>query len=86
MAQNIITPEIRHDWASQHEFGELYRQWRVEYEARQPQFIIENIRFEHDPDWRNNVASIQCAHDLNHWVWKATAVAFGVAQAAPWMF
>jgi hypothetical protein len=48
--------------------------WWKEWQDSQPKFAIENIRFEHDPLWNKRFFSIQSAHDLNHWVWKATSV------------
>ena len=54
---------------------EARQAWWKEWEAQQQQdFIIENIRFEHDPQWRNRFFSIQSARDANHWVWKATRI------------
>jgi hypothetical protein len=49
-----------------------WKQWTAQ---RQLNFVIENIRFEHDPRWRSRFFSIQSAHDGDHWVWKATRVA-----------
>jgi hypothetical protein len=48
-----------------------WKQWQAQ---RELDFVIENIRFEHDPAWRNRFFSIQSAHDANHWVWKATRI------------
>lgn len=48
--------------------------WWKEWEAQQPDFVIENIRFKHDPEWKAKLFSIQSAHDGNHWIWKATHV------------
>lgn len=56
------------------DFVELYADWRQKKAATEPEFVIENIRFDHDPNWRNKFFSIQSAHDHNHWVWKVTAV------------
>jgi hypothetical protein len=54
---------------------EAHYTWWKQWEAqRQSEFILENIRFEHDPQWRNRFFSIQSARDANHWVWKATRV------------
>ncbi len=50
--------------------------WRVEWKAKQDEFVIENIRFRHDPQWQNRFFSIQSARDANHWMWKATRVAW----------
>jgi hypothetical protein len=56
---------------------EAHHAWWTQWQAqRQLNFVIENIRFEHDPRWRNRLFSIQSAHDANHWVWKATRIVF----------
>lgn len=52
--------------------------WR-EREAREPQFVVENIRFRHDPKWSTRFWSIQSAHSGNHWIWKATRVFIGIS-------
>jgi hypothetical protein len=57
---------------------EAHLAWQVEWKARQEAFVMENIRFAHDPAWRYRFFSIQSAHDGNHWIWKATRVAGGV--------
>jgi hypothetical protein len=56
--------EAHHAW---------WQQWQAQRELA---FVIENIRFEHDPGWKNRFFSIQSAHDANHWVWKATRIVF----------
>jgi hypothetical protein len=56
--------EAHHAW---------WKQWRAQRELA---FVIENIRFEHDPGWRHRFFSIQSAHDANHWAWKATRIVF----------
>ena len=63
------------------EIGQLRQQldqahfafWQ-EWKASEPEFKIENIRFNHDPLWDKRFLSIQCAHSGNHWIWKATSV------------
>lgn len=47
-----------------------YEVWKQEKEAKQPKFVIENIRFAHDPLWANRLMSIQAAHHGNHVVWR----------------
>jgi hypothetical protein len=59
-----LLEEAHHAW---------WTQWRAQ---QQLHFIIENIRFEHDPEWRNRAFSIQSARDANHWIWKATRIVF----------
>jgi hypothetical protein len=48
--------------------------WWKEWKEQQPDFKIENIRFEHKPGWDKRFFSIQSAHSGNHWIWKATRV------------
>src|SRR5262249_284483 len=56
------------------QFVELYRHWRVEYEKAHPAPPIENVKFEHDPDWRNGLFSITNAHEGNTRFWKTINV------------
>ena len=41
---------------------------------------IENIRFEHDPEWNTRFLSIQSAHDGSHPVWAAAHIFSNVAM------
>jgi hypothetical protein len=59
------------------QLDEAHTAWWKEWKAQQPDFVIENIRFQHDPNWNKRILSIQCAHDGNHWIWKATKVVWG---------
>jgi hypothetical protein len=56
---------------------EAHLAWQIAWKARQDDFVIENIRFTHDPLWRYRFLSIQSARDANHWMWKATGVLIG---------
>lgn len=56
------------------QLDEAHYAWWSEWKASQPEFKIENIRFQHVDGWNRKVFSIQSAHDANHWVWKATRV------------
>ncbi len=53
---------------------EAHIAWWKEWKAQQPDFVIENVRFKHDPNWNKRFFSIQSAHDGSHWMWKATKV------------
>lgn len=44
-----------------------YQIWKQEKAASEPQYVIENIRFKHNPEWRNRFWSIQATHDCKHW-------------------
>ena len=48
--------------------------WVTEWQRRQQEFVIENIRFAHDKDWNRRLFSLQSARDGAHWFWKATRV------------
>lgn len=54
--------------------------WREEKEQHAEKWTPVNIRFAHDPDWRSNLISIQCARDGNHVVWQTTRVLYSVAN------
>jgi hypothetical protein len=73
--------QIHYEHLRQH-LDEAHTAWWKEWKAQQPDFVIENIRFEHDPNWNKRFLSIQSAHDGNHLIWKATKVVasmFGTA-------
>ena len=53
--------------------------WKLEWRAQQTDFVIENIRFAHDPFWNKRIFSIQAAHDGEIWFWRATRVILGVS-------
>jgi hypothetical protein len=52
--------------------------WKVEWQARQADFKLENIRFAHDPHWNKRIFSLQAAHDGEIWFWRATRIIMGV--------
>ncbi len=70
------------------EFAHLYRIVRQEQIEREPKFIIENVKFEHDEEWRNRFLSIQSVHDGNHPVWATTHILvrflYPASSAIPW--
>jgi hypothetical protein len=61
------------------QLNEAHLAWVTEWHDRQADFVIENIRFAHDPDWNKRIFSLQAAHDGEAWVWRVThmIVAFG---------
>lgn len=64
------------------QLDEAHIAWWKEWKLQQPDFVIENIRFDHKPDWDKKFLSIQSAHNGSHWVWKATRVVWvGVGGA-----
>jgi hypothetical protein len=52
--------------------------WQIEWKRQQADFVIENIRFVHDPLWNTRFFSLQAAHDGQGWFWSVSraAVAF----------
>jgi hypothetical protein len=54
------------------QLDEAHLAWVVEWKQRQADFVIENIRFAHDPNWNKRVFSLQAAHDGETWVWGVT--------------
>ncbi len=63
-------------------FKQLYEEWRVASELAHPVAPLENIRFIHNPDWRTaNIFSITNAREQNHWIWKATSIAFSMGAS-----
>lgn len=59
--------------------------WKHEREAAQAEYRIENVRFKHDPQWRERFWSIQAAHDCADWRWKFLRVTYFAAAAAPYV-
>lgn len=66
------------------EYGqeELYRKWRKAEAEREQHWIPENVRFVHDPGWRETWLSIQSASDRTSWVWIVTAELFMAAHVS----
>lgn len=52
------------------EFEHLYRIYKLEYEATQPEYKVENIRFAHDPDWNHHWYSMQAWGDVERGILK----------------
>ncbi|CCD95022.1 conserved hypothetical protein [Bradyrhizobium sp. ORS 375] len=53
---------------------EAHLAWAIEWKRQQQEFVIENIRFAHDPRWNERVFSLQAARDGKTWVWRATRI------------
>ena len=53
--------------------------WQIEWKRQQDEFVIENIRFVHDPLWNRRFFSLQAARDGEGWFWLVTRtmVTFG---------
>ena len=56
------------------QLDEAHFAWASEWRRQQQAFVIENIRFNHDPRWNERFFSLQAARDGKTWVWKATRV------------
>lgn len=42
---------------------DYYQHWRIEYLTAHPQPPVVNVRFEHNPNWRNEFISLQATRD-----------------------
>jgi len=56
------------------QLDEAHFAWTVAWKRQQQAFVIENIRFMHDPHWNKRVFSLQAARDGKTWVWQATQI------------
>ena len=72
--RSLLGPERYQEQKLRILFEELYADWYTQKVALEPKFIIENIRFDHDPQWREGLFSLTCAREGNHIFWKATKV------------
>lgn len=80
MAGNVIIPAP--------EMGEIDRQlrpqyeiWRVEKEASQPVFVIDNVRHIHDPEWRERFWCIENVRSGKSLFWQGVGLLFFIADA-----
>lgn len=71
-----------------------YDIWKREKEAREPQFIIENTRFKHDPHWRNGYFCMSTVAAINDGksapigptiLWLTVKYTFAAAGVAPYL-
>ena len=64
------------------QLDEAHLTWVTEWKQRQADFVIENIRFAHDPAWNERIFSIQSARSGNALFWRATRLVlmWGVAS------
>lgn len=51
---------------------EAHFAWVTEWKRQQADFVIENIRFAHDPLWNKRFFSLQAARDGEGWFWQTT--------------
>jgi hypothetical protein len=61
------------------QLDEAHLAWARQWQARQQEFRIENIRFSHDPLWNRRIFSLQAACDGGTWFWRATHILVGWA-------
>jgi hypothetical protein len=80
MAMNIIVPSVPHH-VQQIQIRDQYEVWRVAFEQTQPKFVIENIHFEHDPEWRHSFVSLTYAGSGESYFWNGVGGLFVIAQA-----
>jgi hypothetical protein len=74
MSLNAILPS-----PEQHrpgDYGELYQIWRKDRRAKFEQWRPTNVRFTHDPLWRERFMSITAARERRNIVWKMIAILF----------
>lgn len=64
------------------QLDEAHLAWVVEWTAKQNDYKIENIRFQHDPDWNRRFFSLQAARDGETFFWRATHVFVTWAMAS----
>ena len=55
-------------------FEQLYRVYKVEKERAEPEYRIENVRFIHDPEWRERWFSVQHSGDVTRAVLNAVTM------------
>jgi metal-sulfur cluster biosynthetic enzyme len=59
---------------------ELYQQWREDKRAVEEVFVPVNVRFAHDPEWREHWLSMTAAREQRFLVWKIVGWLFLGAQ------
>jgi hypothetical protein len=85
MIINIIQPDVPSSEYIVRMVQSQLQIWKQERKAAEQEYVVENVRFEHNPQWRNNFWSIQSAHDGRHWFWQFMRVAYVAAGAAPYV-
>jgi hypothetical protein len=78
-APTIIIPDEagRADWLDPY-----YEHWKEEKEATEPKFVIENVRFEHDPNWQMRTISISKARTGTGPVWGTVRILFAIGAGS----
>lgn len=61
---------------------EAHFAWVTAWKRQQQDFVIENIRFVHDPHWNKRLFSVQSARDGGHWFWRATRTVVAIEAAS----
>jgi hypothetical protein len=84
MLLNVLFPQpyVAEISKLRQQLDEAHLAWATEWRQRQLDFKLENIRFNHDPDWNKRIFSIQAAHDGKIWFWRATRVIVGWSMAS----
>jgi hypothetical protein len=66
------------------EYKSHYEIWRIGYEKTQPKFVVENVRFAHDPEWRHRFWSMTYIASGESVFWYAgVGSLFWIAQFVP---
>jgi hypothetical protein len=68
------TPYVLEISKLRQQLDEAHLAWAIEWRRRQQEFVIENIRFAHDPHWKRRFFSLQSARDGGNWFWQATRI------------
>lgn len=56
------------------QLDEAHLAWVTEWKLRQQAYVIENIRFAHNPQWNKQIFSLQAARDGKIWFWRPTRI------------
>jgi hypothetical protein len=79
-----LIPEIHH--LVRQQIKSQYEIWRAEYAAEIETFRIENVRFVHDPNWRDQAISIQRIYDFQQtYAGKVFTAALTIGPAVPYL-
>lgn len=58
-----------------------YFQWQQEHEARMPKWQAQNIRFDHDPSWKESAMSLERVRGYS----TPFTMALTLWTCAPWL-
>jgi hypothetical protein len=79
---DIIFPYATHREFHQY-LRSQYEIWRTEHEATQPRWVPENVRFRHNPEWREHFWSVSYIRAGHSPFWNGVGALFWIAQFLP---